>query len=92
MPTVTFKGENKSCQVERASKIMIACDRVGSNIPFGCRRGVCGTCIIDVVEGLENIAPADIQEESTRQEIGALPHQRMACQARVRGNITIHAA
>ena len=92
MATITFEGEGKSCQVERDTKIMVACDQVASSISFGCRRGVCGTCIIDVMEGLEHIAPPGMQEEDTRKEICAKANQRMACQARVRGDIKIRSA
>jgi len=92
MPKIVFEGENKECEVEVGTKIMSACDQVESNIPFGCRRGVCGTCVTEIVEGIDKIAPENIQEESTRKDIDAKPTQRLACQARVRGDIKIHAA
>ena len=92
MPIIYFEGEGKQSQAERGSKVMSVCDEAKSQIPFGCRRGVCGTCVIEVLEGIENLAPADLQEESTRQDIGAGPTHRLACQARIRGDIKIRAA
>lgn len=65
------------------SPIIQACEELG--VPFGCRAGQCGTCIITVEEGMENLEPKNYQEES----MGLLENQRLACQARIRTGVVV---
>lgn len=52
-------------------------------------KGKCTTCRVTVVEGEENFLPLTSAERKYR-EIGALPPgQRLACQARIRGNVRL---
>ena len=48
-------------------------------IPFGCRQGNCGTCTIEIIEGMENLG-----EKSEKENNMALQeNQRLACQCKI---------
>lgn len=55
-----------------------SCEEAG--IPFGCEEGVCGTCIIEVEEGMENLSPFNEEESDF---LGELDCERLACQCRI---------
>lgn len=54
------------------------CEEMG--IPFGCEEGVCGTCIVEVEEGMENLSPYTEEEEDF---LGDQDCERLACQCRI---------
>lgn len=57
---------------------------------FGCRAGACGICVIEVMEGLDNLSPRGGNEAGLLEALGF--HQRsmrLACQCRLHGDIVI---
>lgn len=63
-----------------------------SPVLFGCRTGVCGTCVVEVVEGAEHLAPPDEDEQEILELYAAgLPRARLACQIDVQGDVKLHA-
>lgn len=55
-------------------------------VSFGCRAGVCSTCVVEVVSGEENLSPKTENEES----LGLEPKQRCMCQAAIKtGEVVI---
>ncbi len=50
------------------------CEKAG--VPFSCNSGVCGTCQINIVEGQDNLAPLN-QEEN---DLGMDRNHRLGCQ------------
>ncbi|MGZ6298263.1 MAG: 2Fe-2S iron-sulfur cluster-binding protein, partial [Parachlamydiaceae bacterium] len=62
------------------------CEEAGG--PFACTEGVCGTCVIAIVEGQENLTPPTQEEEDFLGE--GCCHERLACQCRIKqGNVRI---
>ena len=55
-----------------------ACEEAG--VPFACTEGICGTCVIEVVEGGENLS--DRTEEEV-DFLGDSDHERLACQCKI---------
>lgn len=52
--------------------------------------GVCGTCHVIVEAGGENLLPAEDDEFDVIDQVpGANLHSRLACQAVVRGDVTV---
>lgn len=47
-----------------------------AGVPIGCSNGVCGTCEVEVVEGMENFSPRNQEEDDLGME-GAM---RLGCQ------------
>lgn len=70
---------------ENLSEHLDACN---SPILFGCRSGLCGTCLIDVVSGE---VPPPCQEECQALEIYAPgnPSARLACQIDIVGPLKL---
>ena len=77
MATVLYDGQE--AQVEDGSQILEACESLG--VPFGCQDGLCGTCIVTVDEGMENLSGKNDKE----QEMGLAGDQRLACQCVLNG-------
>jgi len=52
--------------------------------------GVCGNCMVTVEAGMENLSePADDELDTVECQQGNNPNSRLACQAVVRGDVTI---
>jgi ferredoxin len=58
-----------------------------AGVPFACEEGCCGTCVIEVVEGAENLSKFTPEEEDFLGEPG---QERLACQCKIiKGNVKI---
>ena len=72
-------------EIEDGSPLQELCEEAG--VPFACTEGVCGTCVIEVKEGNENLS------ELTQEELdflGETDEERLACQCRIKqGTVTI---
>ena len=49
--TVTFAQSGKSAAADAATSLMDAGERLGVQMPFGCRMGICQSCVVTLVEG-----------------------------------------
>ena len=49
--TVTFAKSGKSTTADAATSLMDAGERLGVQMPFGCRMGICQSCVVSLVEG-----------------------------------------
>jgi stearoyl-CoA 9-desaturase NADPH oxidoreductase len=49
--TVTFGKSEKSTTADAATSLMDAGERIGVQMPFGCRMGICQSCVVGLVEG-----------------------------------------
>lgn len=58
-------------------------ERAGARMPFGCRSGACGACLVLVKQGAELLVPADAVEGDTLARCGRGPGARLACRARL---------
>jgi stearoyl-CoA 9-desaturase NADPH oxidoreductase len=48
---VTFAKSGKRAAADAATSLMDAGEGVGVQMPFGCRMGICQSCVVDLVEG-----------------------------------------
>ncbi len=70
---------NDEVEIEDDSVLKDLCEEAG--VPFACTEGICGTCVIEVKEGNENLS------ELTQEEIdflGETEEERLACQCRIK--------
>jgi ferredoxin len=59
-------------------------------IPFGCRMGACGACVIEVISGGNGLNPREDNEADFLALLGyAGPEYRLACQCRLQGSVTV---
>jgi ferredoxin len=60
------------------------------SIPFGCRAGACGACLVQVVEGASGLGTPDAEELDFIASLGADPQQhRLACQCTLNADATL---
>ncbi len=84
MPKIISSKTNKSREVPENGKIQEACEELG--VPFNCTNGICGTCMIDIISGKENLSELTEQEE----DLGRDKEHRLACQCRIKkGDVRI---
>lgn len=84
MAKVNFKNDNLTVDVPAGKSIKDVCDENGSSIPFGCRNGVCGTCLSTITKGKHNLRPAEENEKATLEGFGAqAPDKRLICQCKM---------
>lgn len=49
--TVSFVRSDRTATADAATSLMDAGERAGVQMPFGCRMGICQSCVVDLVEG-----------------------------------------
>ncbi len=49
--TVTFGRSGKTLTVDAATSLMEAGEQAGVSMPFGCRMGICQSCVVSLVDG-----------------------------------------
>ena len=85
MGKLLFEDTGEEYEVKDGESIADACEQAG--VPFACTEGVCGTCVIEVKEGMENLTEFT-QEES--DFLGDMEEERLACQCKLKqGNIKV---
>ncbi len=95
MPKVTFQPLNRVIEAEEGQTIMEAAWADGLYWPTTCGgEGICTSCACTIEEGAENLEPLGRSERKTlSEERGATALRngtlRLACQARVRGDVTV---
>lgn len=61
-----------------------------SPILFACKMGTCGSCLVKVTEGLENLEQPNEAEKAGLQAFGTSPNHRLLCQCKIKnGEITV---
>ncbi len=74
MAKLVFNGKDE-VELPDNSEIKDACEKHG--VPMACLEGVCGACIIQVEEGMENLNEMTDAEADFLDEKG---NDRLACQ------------
>lgn len=86
---VTFSDIDLSVNVPVGTRIIELSEKVGSGIVYGCRECDCGTCMMEVEDGLDNLsAPSFLEDRVLKENLAGRKH-RLACQAQVLGDVTI---
>jgi 2Fe-2S ferredoxin len=91
MPKVKFLPSNIECMASFGDSILDIALSNGVEIQHACGGFcACTTCHCEVVEGLQNLEPAD-GDEVERLEVlsGRTPNSRLGCQSKVTGNVTV---
>ena len=83
--TITFEDIDVTVSAPAGTRIIEISEKVGSGIVYGCREGECGTCIMKVTEGWNNLTEPSVLEDKVLRENMAGKHNRLACQAQVLG-------
>jgi ferredoxin len=81
MAQLRFSHNNEEIDLPDDAPIAAACEEAG--VPFACTEGVCGTCVIKVEEGEENLSLPTKEEEDFLGE--GTQDERLACQCKIKG-------
>jgi len=56
----------------------------GSALPFGCRDGECGTCVVMIESGMEYLSPVTSKEVTVMKMLNeSSPKARLSCQMKI---------
>ena len=85
MAKLIFENNKEEVEIPDGTSIKDECEQAG--IPFACSEGVCGSCIIEVVEGMENLSEPT---QAEKDFLGDIQTERLACQCKIKnGNVKI---
>lgn len=80
MAKLIFDHNEEEIELDDDAPIAEACEEAG--VPFACTEGVCGTCVIEVLEGGENLSDPTQEEKDFLGE--GTCHERLACQCKIK--------
>lgn len=92
MARVTIEPPGKTAEVpDGAHTILEAGEKAGVDMEFGCRDCTCGTCVVEVVKGMENLSPLTDQEIDVLDAWNRDPEKiRLACCVKVlKGEVVV---
>jgi len=78
MAKITNIKTGKSEELKNGENIRSACEKLG--VPFGCKEGICGACMIDILEGEDNLSELTEQEKDLMRD----KKHRLACQCKIK--------
>jgi nitrite reductase (NADH) large subunit len=91
-PEVVFLPDERRIAVVSGTTLLELAESDERPIEAGCRMGMCGSDPIAVLEGMEHLSPIGADEASTLRRLGLGAHVRMACSARVLGQVCVSLA
>ena len=71
----------QTVEIEDGEKIVNEIEEMG--VPIGCSNGVCGTCELQVLEGMENLSEKNAEEN----DLGMEGNRRLGCQVTINGGV-----
>jgi len=80
MANIRFENSGEEAELPDGEPIAQVCEEQG--VPFACTEGVCGTCVIEVCSGMENLSPFTQEEKDF---LGEQDKERLACQCKIKG-------
>ncbi|WP_171169015.1 2Fe-2S iron-sulfur cluster-binding protein [Streptomyces sp. I05A-00742] len=90
MITVSIAG--RTIEVATGTTMQRIFDEHDTPVTFGCRAARCGTCMIRVISGADNLSPAGPDERAVLDVLALSPDCRLACQTTVFGTVAIEVA
>lgn len=89
MPKVKITTDDLTIDVREDYPLIDMCEEYDTSILFGCRDGACGACMVRILDGAENLSPMQDDEKDFLETMAAEPDERLACQCKVRGDVTL---
>ena len=87
MARIIFESTHEEEEIADGSPCQIICEEHG--VPFACTEGICGTCIVPVMDGMDNLtAPSQAEKDFLGDE--GVKTERMMCQCSIqKGTVRI---
>jgi ferredoxin len=77
--TVTFAISDKSVDIDGATSLLEAGEKVGIQMPFGCRMGICQTCVLPLDSGyVRDFRSGEEHGQATASTPASPPHPATA--------------
>jgi len=86
---IEFPITGEVCEVDYDDTLVDATFRFDLPIRYRCERAVCTTCLVEVIEGVENLSVMDDREKQTLAAIKAKPNWRLGCQLSILGDVKL---
>ena len=78
MAILIFKNTGENIELPNGSSLTQSCEEAG--VPFACTEGICGTCVVEVLDGMENLSA---MTEEEKDFLGVQDRERLACQCKI---------
>lgn len=92
MPKITFQKTGQTFEVPEGSSFLEFCQANDAPHDFGCTVGSCGTCVLVLEEGADNVQPVNDEERETVEMCTDEQGARLGCQMVVNGDISLRPA
>lgn len=89
MPKVTFMPAGQSFEVAPGTTILVSAIQNGLQLRHDCTEAICGTDRVKILAGKETLSEKNDNEELTLEMMNAGPEDRLACVARIVGDVTV---
>lgn len=92
MPKITFLRTGQSFDVPAGTRFLDFCQDNNAPHDFGCTVGSCGTCVLVLEQGQNNVSPSTDEERETVEMCTDAKGARLGCQLVVKGDIALRPA
>ncbi len=87
---IKFKESNfKAIEIPDKANLSEFLDKLNSPVLFGCRTGICGTCLIEIINSEKSVPPSPNEVETLELLAPNNSKARLACQLVCSGEIHI---
>ena len=86
---IEFPTTGQACEVDCDDTLVDATFRFDLPVRYRCERAVCTTCLVEVLDGKENLSEMEDREKQTLAAIKAKPNWRLSCQVSVLGDVKL---
>lgn len=87
---VVITVKETSCEIPKGGSLLDICHDNPGMIPFRCKQGICGTCQVKIINGIQNISAPAEAEINFLEKLGKSDNViRLACQIRAYGDIEL---
>ncbi len=92
MARIVFRRRGPTVAIDApvGQQLLAAAIEAGLPLANACGgEGVCKACRVEVLAGGERLSPVGHREQTALGAARAAPHERLACEARVLGDVTV---
>ena len=90
MAKITILPSNASADVDPGTLLLAAGEEAGVEMEAGCFNCSCGTCVVEVVSGMEHLDPPTPEELDVLDQWNRDPEKfRLTCCVKMNGDVTI---
>ncbi len=90
MPKITILPQNATAEVEAGQTLLEAGEHAGVEMEAGCFNCSCGTCVAEVVQGMENLDPPSDEELDVLDQWNKDPVKyRLTCCVKIQGGSVV---